>query len=94
MSETRTPQRESTRRRMLAAGVRLMERGNYRPQAQQIVDQVGMHKRSFHEHFGTSEVYMQALLDECLPEVSKAITRDVKERGVSIAQLVLTGRRE
>ena len=94
MSETRTPQREATRRRLLAAGVRLMEKGNYRPMAQQIVDEVGMHKRSFHEHFGTTEVYMEALLEEFGPAVSQAINRDVRERNVSLNRLVLLGRRK
>lgn len=90
----RAIQRAATRRRLLAAGVRLMEKGNYRPMPQQIVDEIDMHKRSFHEHFGTTEVYMTALLDEFAAEVTHAINKDVRERNVSLARLVLLGKRK
>lgn len=90
----RAVQKAASRRRLLAAGVRLMEKGNYRPMPQEIADETGMHKRSWHEHFGTTEVYMNAILETFPQEVSHAINKDVKERGVMLARLVLLGRRK
>ena len=87
-------QKDASRRRLLAAGVRLIEKGHYRPSRQEVADEVGMHRRSFHEHFGTIENYMAAILETFPDEVAHAINRDVKERGVMLGRLVLLGKRK
>src|SRR5215468_2078266 len=77
----------ATRRRLLLAGLRLIERGHYRFSPQDIVKPSGMHKRSFHEHFNNLDSYCEALMEEHGASIRAAIDRDVREYDVPVMRL-------
>lgn len=89
----RTARREGSRRRLLIAGLRLIERGNYRPSPKQVTEQAGMHERSFHSIFGDHESYLNQLIEVHEISIRESINKDVKERGVPLVKLMLMGKR-
>lgn len=89
----RTARREGSRRKLLVAGLRLIERGNYRPTPKQITDQAEMHDRSFHAIFGDLDGYFQQLIDTHEISIREAINKDVRDREVPLVKLVLMGKR-
>ncbi|MFA5900275.1 MAG: hypothetical protein WC829_14315 [Hyphomicrobium sp.] len=83
--------RIASRRRMLLAGLRFMEGGQFRLTPLQIASKAQMHMRSFHVIFGDMPSYYLQLIDEHGPLIRAAINRAVKEDGKDLVQLMLLG---
>jgi len=91
IADGRQNKRVGNRRRMLLAGLKLIERGHYRFSAKDITDKVGMHRRSFFENFENIEGFVDELLSEHEGSVRAAVEKDVRENGKSLARIVLLG---
>ena len=87
----RAAKRAGSRRRMLLAGLKFVQKGKYRFTPIEIAEKVEMHRRSFFEIFGTLDGYLEELIAEHGASIQDAIKHDVSERERSIAQLILLG---
>lgn len=83
--------RIGSRHRMLAAGLKLIQGGNYRLTPGQISDASQHHKRSFHAIFGDMPSYYQQLIEAHEASIRAAITKAVAEDGKSLVDIVLLG---
>lgn len=83
--------RIASRRRMLLAGLKMMEQGQFRLTPLQIASKSQMHMRSFHVIFGDMTSYYLQLIDEHGASIRAAINRSVKEDGKDLVQLMLLG---
>lgn len=83
--------RIASRRRMLLAGLRFAEQGQFRFTPLMIASKAQMHMRSFHVIFGDMAGYYLQLIDEHGPAIRAAINRAVREDGKDLVRLMLLG---
>jgi AcrR family transcriptional regulator len=88
--DLRAARRAGSRRTMLIAGLRLIEKGNYRPTPQEVADQARMHRRSFYAIFGDLDAFLEELLAEYELSIHEAVTEAVRQ-GKSLSRIVLLG---
>jgi AcrR family transcriptional regulator len=86
----RNARRAGSRRRLLLAGLHLIQRGHFRFSLQDVADKAQMHRRSIHDIFGDFDGYLVELVDEHEASIRDAVTEANKR--VSIARLVMLGR--
>lgn len=93
IEDGRTARRAGNRRRMLAVGLKLMQRsGTYRVTPKEVTDGADMHLRSFHVIFGDLDGFYSALVDEHEASLRDMINRDIREKDKSLTRLVLLGK--
>jgi AcrR family transcriptional regulator len=90
-TDLRAARRAGSRRTMLIAGLRLIEKGHYRPTPQEVADEARMHRRSFYAIFGDLDAYLEELLAEYEASIHAAITEAVRG-DKSLSRIVLLGR--
>jgi hypothetical protein len=86
-----TRKRIASRRRMLLAGLKFMEQGQFRLTPAMIASKSQMHMRSFHVIFRDMPSYYLQLSDEHGPLIRAAINRAVREDGKDLVKLVVMG---
>lgn len=87
----RTARRAGSRRKLLIAGLRLIEKGTFRLQPQDIADKASMHRRSLYDIFGDMDGYLEELLADHEASIRAVIEAEVK-KGKSLSKLVLMGK--
>jgi AcrR family transcriptional regulator len=60
----RNARRAGSRAKLLKAGLRLIEKGDFRFSLQDVADRAQMHRRSIHDIFGDFDGYLHELVDE------------------------------
>jgi hypothetical protein len=93
IKDGRERRRFHSRRIMLNAGLRLVEKGQFRFTPLEIASAAKMHRRSFFDIFGTHDAYLEALSIEHEASLRVAIQSYVKAaEDRSVVRLVLLGR--
>jgi AcrR family transcriptional regulator len=88
----RNARRDISRRKLLLAGLRMVEKGDFRFSLQDVADRADMHRRSIHDIFGNFDNYLEELLAEHEASIQAAVHETARKKEISLARLVLIGR--
>jgi AcrR family transcriptional regulator len=86
----RNARRAGSRAKLLKAGLRLIEKGDFRFSLQDVADRAQMHRRSIHDIFGDFDGYLHELVDEYEASIRAAVNEAAKTQ--SLARLVMFGK--